>query len=109
MALKQLERSIEGAVVRYARERGIEPIKLNGMGKRSLPDRMFLGPRGRIVFIEFKRKGEKPTPLQLHCHQLWKGLGHRVYVVDDAEAGKAILQLLLGRGRLDLDYPLGDK
>lgn len=95
--------------MKYARDHGVEAIKLNGMGKRSLPDRMFLGNRGRKVFIEFKRAGEKPTPLQLHCHKRWKELGHQVYVVDNVADGKALIQLLLGRGRLDLDHPLEDK
>lgn len=105
-SVKTLERSIENAVVGFAKKMGIEVVKLNGMGKRSHPDRMFLGPRGRLVFIEFKREGEKPTPLQLHLHKLWKRLGHRVYVVDNKDDGKMLIRLLLGKARLDLEHPL---
>lgn len=89
--MKRLEKSIENAVVQYAKKKDIEAVKLNGMGKRSHPDRMFLGWRGKILFIEFKRKGETPTPLQLHLHTRWWNLGHKVYVIDNVEDGKAII------------------
>lgn len=91
---KPLERSIENAVVTYARARGIEAIKLNGLGKRSLPDRLFLGPRRRTLFVEFKRPGEKPTALQSHLHALWFKLGHTVWVVDDVKTGKQLIDKL---------------
>lgn len=88
--MSRLEKSIECSVVEYARTLGVEAVKLNGMGKRSLPDRMFLA-QGGVLFVEFKRPGAKPTPLQAHCHARWEKLGHHVYVVDNVEDGKALV------------------
>lgn len=106
MKRKVLERTIEASVVKYAKDRGVEVVKLNGMGKQGLPDRMFLGPKGRVLFIEFKRPGKEPTELQAHIHAKWDKLGHRVYVVDDSLQGKQLVSNVLLKQRLDLDYPL---
>lgn len=89
--MKRLERSIENAVVKYAKKRDVESVKLNGMGKRSHPDRMLLGPNGGLLFIEFKREGEEPTPAQLYLHEKWRRLGHEVHVIDDVEDGKDLI------------------
>lgn len=105
---KPLERHIEGSVVHYAKVKGVESVKLNGIGKRSLPDRMFLGPRGTILFIEFKRAGEEPTELQRWCHNRWRDLGHVVHVVDNVREGRELIDSMLHR-RMDLMYPLEDR
>ncbi len=105
---KRLEKSIEGAVCAFAKNNGVEVVKLQGMGKRSLPDRMFLGAGGTVLFIEFKREGEKPTPLQAALHARWRALGHRVYVIDDVAAGKKLLMHKL-HNRIDMKYPLEDR
>ena len=82
-------------MVAFAKKHRVEVVKLNGMGKRSLPDRMFLYAK-RVLFIEFKRPGEEPTELQWALHARWRDkLGHRVYVVDDKEDGIRLVKLLL--------------
>lgn len=35
-------------------------------GNAGVPDRMFVGPTGRVAFLEFKQPGKKPTALQKH-------------------------------------------
>jgi hypothetical protein len=47
------------------------------------PDRIILLPGGHLGFVEAKAPGEKPRPLQLARHRLLRGLGFRVYVLDD--------------------------
>lgn len=108
-ARKVLEKVIEGAVIRYAKKRcpTVEIVKLNGMGKRSHPDRMFLFPPGLVLFIEFKREGEEPTPLQAHLHKKWKALGFKVHVVDDVKQGKKVIDCVVRQSRRDdLSYPM---
>ncbi len=95
MSSKPLEKVIEKTVVRYAQSRGCIVRKLNGMGARSWPDRMFLGPHGRVLFIEFKREGGEATKLQHHFHTQMSILGHLVAVIDDVEVGKALIELLI--------------
>src|ERR1039458_4854728 len=61
------EAGVEGHVVAYAlRMYGWESIKLNLMGRRSQPDRLFYATGGGPSLIDFKRKGKKPEPLQQH-------------------------------------------
>ena len=87
-----LERTIEAAAVRYAQKQGVLCTKMNLMGRRGWPDRCFWLPGGRPLFIEFKRLGAKPTPLQEHVHEQLRAAGYRVEVVDDAAQGVVILR-----------------
>lgn len=44
-------------------ELGVKNLKLSGPHDRGKSDRMFFKNRV-VVFVEFKRKGKEPTPLQ---------------------------------------------
>src|SRR6185369_5803224 len=61
--VKELESKIEGRAVKWARNNGWRTRKMNGLGDRGWPDRLFLGP-GVVAFIEFKKVGEEPTKKQ---------------------------------------------
>ena len=63
-APKPRESAIEAKVVKWARDNGWLCYKFVSPGQRSVPDRMFISPYGRVVFIEFKRPGGKATVLQ---------------------------------------------
>jgi len=78
-----LEKTIEGKLVREAKKRGCMPVKLLSASFNGLPDRMILAPGERIAFVELKRPGEKPRPLQVHRHEEIRALGFKVYVIDD--------------------------
>lgn len=60
---KQLEREIEAKCCREAEKRGWFVRKYKGPGRRSHPDRLF-AKNSYIFFVEFKRPGNEPTPLQ---------------------------------------------
>ena len=47
-----------------------------------VPDRICLFPYGRIIFVELKRHGEHPRPLQIKQINKIKKLGFRVEVID---------------------------
>jgi hypothetical protein len=94
---KRSEKSIQKAVVDYARKRGCIAIKLstNGrFGTSGWPDYMFL--RGsHALFIEFKRQGGKLTPKQgLHI-QILRDAGFPAEVVDTVEWGKLLINRAL--------------
>jgi VRR-NUC domain. len=76
----QLESAIERSFVKRC---PFPSLKISGAG-RGIPDRLVLLP-GRPLFIEFKRPGGKPTPLQLHVHEKLRKLGYAVEVHDDAD------------------------
>lgn len=82
---RKREKSTENAVVRYVKaEWGILSRKMNGMGFNSWPDRMFMLPLAPF-FIEFKREGEVPTPLQTDTHTWLRSLGYEVEVHDNTK------------------------
>lgn len=58
------ESAVESAICTYARKHGITPLKLSGQGARGKADRMFMR-QGKVVFLEVKAPGKKPTDLQL--------------------------------------------
>ena len=92
--MRRLESSIEAAVVRYAKGRGVESIKLstNGrMGTAGWPDRLFLGPDMQVRWVEFKQERKKLTPLQRRRHAQLSALGWDPNVVDSVEKGKAVI------------------
>lgn len=90
--IKPLEVKIENRYVRYAEKRGCLVPKGNPEGRRGYPDRLTLCPEGKFFWIEFKRQGEKPRPLQLSVHRKLRALGHKVYVVDNYEEAVEILE-----------------
>ena len=96
MDKRPLEKVVEQAVIKYGKALGIAiAYKMNGLSSRSWPDRMFLH-RGRALFIEFKRKGEVPTPKQELNHKMLRDEGFAVLVIDDVESGKRALEKFAG-------------
>ena len=91
MREKLLERKLTEAVKAMG---GIAP-KLTSPGFDGMPDRLVLLPKGRIAFVEVKRHGEKPRPLQEARHGVLRRLGFKVYVLDDGEQIGGILNELL--------------
>jgi len=68
------ERAIEAHACKFAKARGVLPMKLAGPNQRGQPDRMFLRD-GVTLFIEFKRLGKQPTPLQWKWIKLLRSHG----------------------------------
>lgn len=58
------EAKIEKAVSTYAKQKGYYVRKFKSTSQRGVPDRLFLSPSGKVVFIEFKAPGKGPTALQ---------------------------------------------
>lgn len=95
--LDPLEKVIEKNVCDYAKTLGCLVYKFTSPARRSVPDRLFILPAGQgVFFIEFKRKGCKPTPAQQIEIGKIKAQGTSVYVVDNVDAGKRSIELELG-------------
>lgn len=88
------ESSIQAAVVKHARALGMLAIKQSTMarfGTAGWPDYLFITERGRVFWIEFKREGNRLTPLQQERARDLEMHGQRVYMVDNVALGDRIL------------------
>lgn len=84
----QRESAIEGKGVAYAKTRGWLARKMNGLGFRDWPDRLFI-PRvnrhGKLLrfWVEFKRPGQLPTEAQSRMADDLVQRGETVYMCDN--------------------------
>lgn len=84
-----LEKDVEQALVRRVKALGGLCEKFTSPGRRSVPDRIVTMPGGRIIFIELKRPGAKPTEAQKKDHDRRRALGCDVRVIDNMEDARA--------------------
>lgn len=89
------ESAIERTACRKVRETyGVSSIKLLSQGSTGLPDRLFLVPGGRPLFIEFKRPGGELSAKQQYVCGCLRELGYRVNVCDSVDQVLMIFNLL---------------
>jgi hypothetical protein len=85
------EKTIEHKLTIAAKNMGGIALKFVSPGFDGMPDRIVLLPGGHMGFVEVKSMGCKPRPLQLARHRLLRGLGFKVYVLDDEQQIGGIL------------------
>ena len=85
---KMLEKQIEEKVGTYAKEQGFLVYKFTSPQRAAVPDRLYITPRGKVFFVEFKREGMKPTPAQQREHERLREQGVMVYVIDNVVVGE---------------------
>lgn len=90
-----LEKQIEKKVCDHAKTRGMLVYKFTSPNRASVPDRLFVTPEGTTFFIEFKAAGKKPTEAQAREHQRLRNHKVEVFVVDDVEDGKLLIDMMM--------------
>lgn len=75
------ERQIERRMCQAVEKLGCTALKFVSPGRSGVPDRIVLCPGGRTIFIELKRPGGKPRPLQMHAIRHLQRLGFPCFVV----------------------------
>lgn len=80
------ERDIEAYLVTRCRNVGALCYKWVSPGRVGVPDRICVFPDGRVVFVELKAPGKKPTRAQLREHARLREYGQKVVVVDSIES-----------------------
>ena len=90
------EKTIEQKFVKAVKAMGGIAPKFVSPGFDGMPDRLVLLPNGIIAFVEVKRNGEKPRPLQEARHELLRRLGFEVYILDDGEQIPGLLTEIRG-------------
>ena len=88
-----LEKTLEKRCKKYLHTSGGWLVKLGWI--RGMPDRMALLPGGVVCFIEFKRPGEKPKPLQYHRLSQLRRLGFLAEWTDSYEGFREIINKAL--------------
>lgn len=76
------EKAVERKLVELVKINGGMCIKLLCDQLIGLPDRMCLFPGHRIVFVELKTTGRKPSRIQAYIHNKFKALGFEVEIID---------------------------
>jgi hypothetical protein len=90
-----LEKDIEAKVCEYAKQLNVLVYKFTSPNRMAVPDRMLIRPDGHIWFVEFKREGAKPTPAQEREHHRLRQHKVSVFVIDNVEEGKTMIDLMV--------------
>jgi len=80
-----LEKQVEQALIARVKALGGTCEKFTSPGRRAVPDRIVTLPGGRIIFVECKAPGKKPTVAQQLDHDRRRFLGCDVRVIDSLE------------------------
>lgn len=100
-----LERDIEAYLVKRCKEIGALCDKFTSPQRRSVPDRLVTFG-GRVLFVELKATGARPTPAQVRDHDRRRAAGAEVAWLDSVEGVDVVIDALtLGR-RIPVDEDL---
>lgn len=66
-------------------------LKLHVRFSRGWPDRVVLFPNGKLIWVELKRPGGKPTPLQIKTIDQMQKYGQIVHIIDSKEGINRVL------------------
>lgn len=80
--MAKLESGIQAKIIRNLEKKGWYVVKIIQTTKNGWPDLQCLKD-GKTVFVEVKKVGENPDPLQLHRHNEIRATGHLVYTTSD--------------------------
>ena len=76
-----LEKELEQKFVKRMEQVGGLALKFTSPGHAGVPDRLLLLPGGFAVFVELKREGARPRPLQEFMMKKLEKMGFRCLVV----------------------------
>jgi len=87
-----LESVIQKKIVEKANDLGFFTRKVETVFQKGFPDRMFISPKGKLFFIEFKSTKGKLRNLQIITIEELIKYGQTVHVVNDLKQGLKILK-----------------
>lgn len=88
------ESELEARIRNYARNKGCLCWKFTSPGNPGVPDRIIISPNGAVLFMEIKRPGEKPRPLQQYrINELTRHNARACYVDNFSDAIRHIAAL----------------
>lgn len=92
------EAKIKARAITFAKAQGCghQRMSFRPGVRKAFPDDCFLVPGGRPLFIEFKRPGEEPTPLQYHRLEELNDLGYWATWADNFDAARSAIVEAMG-------------
>ncbi len=102
------ESTIERKVVEYFEKEKEKPnlnkksggfvCKIKLSSPSGMPDRMFVRPDGKTLYVEFKQKGLKLQPMQSHIIDKLRSFGFQVVCVDNMKFGELVIDEFVKHG-----------
>lgn len=92
-----LESAVETRLIREVKKLKCECWKFTSPGRRGVPDRIVICPERQLEFVETKKPGETPEPLQRIVHKILGLLGFTVWVIDSYEEVDGFVEYLKNR------------
>lgn len=87
------ERDIERQFCDWCKSRGWATIKTTPMGTQGYPDRQILFGNGLVAWLELKRPGGRPTPLQTKRIKILLSMGYLAGWADSLPGAKLFAEL----------------
>jgi hypothetical protein len=94
------EKEIEKYLIRRSKELGLLCLKYTNPSLIGFPDRIILLPSGRLIWVELKSKGKKPSAIQLARFSEMKRKGHEVKIIDSKMGIDSLMNNLEAKGFL---------
>lgn len=89
------ERDVEKRLVREVEKRGGLCLKFTSTSVRGVPDRIVILD-GMVCFVELKRPGEEPRPLQKKMIKQLQENGALVFVISNLEEVQEFMEWVTG-------------
>ena len=90
--MNKSEKKLENDCCMLARSKGLAAVKLEKNGHKGIPDRVFIAPGGRTVFVEFKNT--EGTGVISKEQKAWKKfLGYSAYFVSSVEEFQKLISI----------------
>lgn len=80
------EAGIEKRLKNEIEKIGGKALKFVSPGVSGVPDRILLLPHGKMIFVELKAPGKKPSPIQEYRAKEYRALGFDVRCIDSTES-----------------------
>jgi hypothetical protein len=90
-----LESELEKDLGTFVRSLGCLYYKFKSPSNRGVPDRIVICPEGRVLWLELKAPGKRPTKLQMKHLTTLAAYKQHAYWVDNLNQGKQLIVKLV--------------
>ena len=94
------ESALEKKLVAYGKKLGLLCYKFTSPGHPGVPDRLFIRPEGKVLFLEIKAPGKKPEALQIREMNAFRTHTSFVGWVDNQQSGVDVLSYFMKTGQV---------